>query len=251
MFDRPRTEQLRVLLLTDRPSTVAVVSRLQGAERTLSVSRLPVDAAVLSRCPGQAANSAVALVDLAPDPDAGQAVCQTLRQQRAALPVIALICCWQPETPRRLTELAAAGARGLISLDALADQWANALQSLLRGRPFVHLEPGPDGYAGRWNGQAAPAPNLDSSRLRQLLRANADRLSLLTHGLSNEEIGEHLHESPDTVKRHLAELEHELGLVNRVQLAVWATERGYHRPVPAGEPPPANGRTPQRRAAQR
>ena len=54
-------------------------------------------------------------------------------------------------------------------------------------------------------------------------------LAGVARGLGNTEIGEELHISLSTVKTHLASITAKLGARNRVELAIWAHERGWRR----------------------
>jgi len=53
---------------------------------------------------------------------------------------------------------------------------------------------------------------------------------LIAEGLTNREIAERLVLSTGTVGNHLGHIMRTLGLKNRVQLAVWAVERGLKAP---------------------
>ena len=53
--------------------------------------------------------------------------------------------------------------------------------------------------------------------------------ALVAAGLTNAEIAERLVLSPGTVGNHLANIVRALGARNRVQVAVWAVERGLYR----------------------
>jgi DNA-binding NarL/FixJ family response regulator len=57
-------------------------------------------------------------------------------------------------------------------------------------------------------------------------------LILIATGLSNAEIGEHLHLSPATVKTHIARLLNKLGARDRAQLVITAYETGLVSPTP-------------------
>lgn len=57
----------------------------------------------------------------------------------------------------------------------------------------------------------------------------AEMLSLVADGLSNEEIGERLFLASGTVKKQLSALMRKLCVENRVQLAVWAVKAGLQR----------------------
>ena len=66
-----------------------------------------------------------------------------------------------------------------------------------------------------------PPPTVPPPREREVA-------SLVAEGLSNAEIGERLAITPGTVANHVAHIARRLGLKNRVQVAVWAVERGLH-----------------------
>jgi DNA-binding NarL/FixJ family response regulator len=57
-----------------------------------------------------------------------------------------------------------------------------------------------------------------------------EELKLLARGLSNAEIGEKLFVTDGTVKTHVARILAKLGLRDRVQLLVFAYERGIVEP---------------------
>lgn len=62
-----------------------------------------------------------------------------------------------------------------------------------------------------------------------------DIVALVAHGKTNPEIGAELHITAGTVKTHLANIQHKLGVGNRVGIAAWAWETGHrgarHRPA--------------------
>jgi non-specific serine/threonine protein kinase len=58
---------------------------------------------------------------------------------------------------------------------------------------------------------------------------------LLTRGLTNREIADHLVVSRKTAEAHVSHILTKLGLANRLQIATWAYERGLAQP--AIEPP--------------
>ncbi len=58
--------------------------------------------------------------------------------------------------------------------------------------------------------------------------------ALIAAGLSNERIAEELVITRGTVANHVQHILAELGLGNRTQIAVWAIERGLHRPDAGG-----------------
>jgi DNA-binding CsgD family transcriptional regulator len=67
--------------------------------------------------------------------------------------------------------------------------------------------------------------------------------TLIAEGLSNEAIAERLVLTPGTVANHLGSILQRLGFENRVQIAVWAVERGLYRsPVPGNARAERDGR---------
>ena len=61
--------------------------------------------------------------------------------------------------------------------------------------------------------------------------------TLIAEGLTNAEIAQRLVLSPGTVSNHLANIVRALRMKNRVQVAVWAVERGLYRLRRAPEAP--------------
>jgi DNA-binding NarL/FixJ family response regulator len=75
-------------------------------------------------------------------------------------------------------------------------------------------------------GSAPTPPTAPSSPLTEREEAV---LAGVARGLGNSEIGDELHVSLSTVKTHLASIMTKLGARNRVELAIWAHERGRGR----------------------
>lgn len=116
------------------------------------------------------------------------------------------------------------GARGYLSKNESAEQLHLALTSLMRGETVlsptiaakVLTELSEPGYAIPSSGAGPVRLTL---RERQVLR-------LLVEGMSNEEIGQSLHLSEGTVKKHLGSTMAKLHARNRVQVAVLGVRQG-------------------------
>jgi DNA-binding NarL/FixJ family response regulator len=118
-----------------------------------------------------------------------------------------------------------AGARGFLLKDAGPVLLAEAVRAAARGDALI--DPNVtvrliEAFAG-----AAPAPPPPPSS--PLTDREEAVLAGVARGLGNSEIGDELHVSLSTVKTHLASIMAKLGVRNRVELAIWAHERGRSR----------------------
>ena len=76
-----------------------------------------------------------------------------------------------------------------------------------------------EAFAGSAPAHAAPPATPLTDR-------EEDVLAAVARGLGNTEIGRELHISLSTVKTHIASIMTKIGARNRVELAIWAAERG-------------------------
>lgn len=116
-----------------------------------------------------------------------------------------------------------AGARGFLLKDAGPVLLAEAVRAAARGDALI--DPNVtvrliETFAG-----AAPTPPPSSP----LTDREEAVLAGVARGLGNSEIGDELHVSLSTVKTHLGSIMAKLGARNRVELAIWAHERGRSR----------------------
>lgn len=122
-----------------------------------------------------------------------------------------------------------AGARGFLLKNAGATLLREAVHAAARGDALidpnvtVRLIEAFAGSAPAAGEPASPAPTPPSSPLTS---REQDVLAAVARGLGNDEIGRELHISLSTVKTHLASLMAKVGARNRVELAIWAHERG-------------------------
>ncbi|MFK4834997.1 response regulator [Microbacterium sp. ZW T2_14] len=118
-----------------------------------------------------------------------------------------------------------AGARGFLLKDAGPVLLGEAVRAAARGDALI--DPNVtvrliEAFAG----DAPEAPRPPSSPLTEREEAV---LAGVARGLGNSEIGDELHISLSTVKTHLGSITGKLGARNRVELAIWAHERGRRR----------------------
>lgn len=122
-----------------------------------------------------------------------------------------------------------AGARGFLLKNAGATLLTEAVHAAARGDALI--DPNVtvrliEAFAG-----SAPTPATAASAqpATPLTDREEDVLAAVARGLGNTEIGNELHVSLSTVKTHVASIMAKIGARNRVELAIWAHERGRGR----------------------
>jgi DNA-binding NarL/FixJ family response regulator len=128
------------------------------------------------------------------------------------------------------------GARGFLLKNAGPVLLAEAVHAAARGDALidpnvtVRLIEAFAGVAGAGAAAATSASpassSLPSPPSSPLTDREEDVLAAVARGLGNDEIGRELHISLGTVKTHIASLMTKLDARNRVELAIWAHERG-------------------------
>jgi len=215
---------MHVLLATGRPAVAAFFSGLsEWSHLPFDVHAVAPTEVVAGRGLVHLAEAALAIVDTAYDPSAAIGLCQEIRQARPDLPVAALLCCSQPFAPWHFQELAAAGVRGMLDLQASQEEAVRTLISLLGGSGVLHVQLDREHaaylgevMAGRW---PTVRPLQDGSVLE-----------LVSRGFSDRQIGSQLNLSPHTVSHRVERLRDAAGVRNRTELAAWAGRYGFYRP---------------------
>jgi DNA-binding NarL/FixJ family response regulator len=128
-----------------------------------------------------------------------------------------------------VVEALRAGASGFLLKDATADELVHAVRVIAAGNAL--LAPSVtrrllDRYARRLPSSASPP----SEVLRGLTNREQEVLLLVARGYSNSTIGKELHLAESSVKTHVSHLLTKLGLVDRVQIVVFAYENGLIQP---------------------
>jgi DNA-binding NarL/FixJ family response regulator len=121
-----------------------------------------------------------------------------------------------------------AGASGFLLKDASREQLAGAVRTVSAGEallaPAITRRLIEDFCRG-------PAPGAAAiSASRRLSERELGVVRLVAHGMSNAEIAARLYLSEATIKSHIARVLAKLDLRDRVQIAVFAYEKGIVRP---------------------
>jgi DNA-binding NarL/FixJ family response regulator len=116
-----------------------------------------------------------------------------------------------------------AGASGFLTKDVEPDELRAAVRTVAAGEAL--LSPSVtrrvvDSFARRATPVVAP------ERLADLTDREAEVLAAIGQGMSNDEIGAHLHMSPLTAKTHVSRILNKLHARDRAQLVVLAYEAG-------------------------
>ncbi len=109
------------------------------------------------------------------------------------------------------------GAQGYLLKNMDPDDWLQYLHSIVEGTSDATR-----GMAGKLLYQFREKDLQVSPSTRSLTPREKEILLLLTEGITNKQIAEHLFIAENTVKNHIKNLLEKLGLENRVQLASYA-----------------------------
>lgn len=156
---------------------------------------------------------------------------QTLNRMRCILPAVPVVVVSQYRDPELIHACIERGAMGYVCKNAAPDRLIEALQRIL-GRE-VYLPP--ESLQDRTIGEAAGL---------HFTRRQRDVLAGLVEGLSTKAIALRLHLSAYTVKEHLAELYHLLGVHTRTQAVIAASRMTVGVRVDAADGPVAARRDP-------
>ncbi|MER7503803.1 response regulator transcription factor [Nonomuraea pusilla] len=119
-----------------------------------------------------------------------------------------------------------AGASGFLLKDASAGQLAEAVRVVAAGEALL----APSVTRRLISEFARLGPRRPRATLHGVTERETEVLTLVAHGLSNQEIAERLVLSEQTVKTHVGRVLAKLGLRDRAQAIVHAYETGLVRP---------------------
>ncbi len=155
----------------------------------------------------------VVLMDLMMPRMAGIQAIAAIRSTYPNLRVVALTSFGDVE---RVHAALDAGASGYVLKDADSDEIASAVRAAARDE--VHLDAAVARLLARSMTTRHPADEL-TEREREVL-------VLVARGSSNQDIADALHISERTARTHVSHVIMKLGLVSRVQAALWAVRNG-------------------------
>jgi two-component system NarL family response regulator len=167
----------------------------------------------------------VVLLDIGLPGIGGIEACRQIKQQNPKLPVLVLTSHSQQSLITRLIEVGAQGyclkgisAEALVlavrSVAAGASWWDQTATREIRAK-FEH------------NGVTAPSPKRIEESTLPLTRREQEILALIAAGKSNQEIAETLYITPGTVRVHVHTIIQKLGVRDRTQAAVLATQKQW------------------------
>jgi DNA-binding NarL/FixJ family response regulator len=200
------------------------------SETPIEITLLPLDAHVAEVATEVVARADVAVVDGSIDRGEAIAVCEALRETRAALPIAAVFCCPHSATAADLRGLLAAGVEGLLDLQLSPVDTLRVLRGVARGQGAFHLQMAA--------GSSTPLVELLASQsgADELSDHDLGLLRLVAAGLTDHEIGRQLYLSHHTVKHRIDRLRQRVHARNRIQLAAWAGSHEALRVAREGPP---------------
>ena len=180
---------------------------------------------------GQGASAAEAVrlaQDLLPDlilldihmPGSGLEAAQTIT---ATCPVTRIVMLTVSEEEEDLLAALKAGARGYILKGVPARELVRILRAVCAGESYV--TPALAASLLREMTGSAPGARPAADPLNELTEREREILEGVAEGLSNKEIGQHLHLSEKTVKHYMTNILQKLQVRNRVEAALLAQRR--------------------------
>ena len=205
---------VRVFLLDDHEIVRRGIADLLHAEPGITVvGEAGTAAEALRRIP--ATRPDVAVLDARLPDGSGIDVC---REIRSAAPQIRCLILTSYDDNDALFAAVMAGAAGYLLKEIRGNSLVDSIRQVAAGKSL--LDPAvTEQLLTRLRNGAPQDP-----RLASLSEREREVLGLITDGLTNKEIGEHLHLSEKTVKNYVSGLFAKLGMQRRTQAAVYGAE---------------------------
>ena len=124
------------------------------------------------------------------------------------------------DMPAYVREALAAGASGYVLKDAAIGELKAAIEQVMAGHSAIPLE------LVNAAMRAAPLPGREADLSRLLTARELEVVGQVARGLTNKEIARELGISPATVKVHVERIIGKMGVADRTQAAVLATQMG-------------------------
>jgi DNA-binding NarL/FixJ family response regulator len=160
----------------------------------------------------------VVLLDAAiPDGDAFELVTKLTK----ALPATKFVLISALDNPTYMARARAVGAANCLLLNVTKKELVTAIEQAAAGKPALGSAPFAK-VAASMEPREAPAVTRNS----RLTPREAQVLSHIALGLSNDEIARSMKISVETVKEHVQNLLRKLAVRDRTQAAVWAVQSG-------------------------
>lgn len=212
------SDTMQIVVVDDHPLFREGVAHTLAAEPDIEVV-------------GQGASAAEAVrlaQDLLPDlilldihmPGSGLQAAQTIT---ATCPVTRIVMLTVSEEEEDLLAALKAGARGYILKGVPARELVRILRAVCAGESYV--TPALAASLLREMTGSAPGARPPADPLNELTEREREILEGVAEGLSNKEIGQHLHLSEKTVKHYMTNILQKLQVRNRVEAALLAQRR--------------------------
>lgn len=124
------------------------------------------------------------------------------------------------DMPAYVREALAAGAAGYVLKDAAIHELETAIRQVMAGQSAIPLD------LVNAAMRSTPLPGREADLSRLLTAREREVLERIARGLTNKEIARELDISPATVKVHVERIIGKLGVTDRTQAAVLATQLG-------------------------
>lgn len=204
----------RVFLLDDHEIVRRGIADLLSAEPDIEVVGEAGSAAeALARIPG--ARVDVAVLDARLPDGSGIDVCRDLRSAR---PDIGCLILTSYDDDEALFAAVMAGAAGYLLKEIRGSSLVDAIRQVAAGRSLMDPK-----VTGRLLARLRDGEPQDK-RIQALTERDREILALITEGMTNRQIGEHLHLAEKTIKNYVSSLLAKLNMQRRTQVAVFGAE---------------------------
>lgn len=153
---------------------------------------------------------------------------EATKRIKAALPYVTIVILSVSEDVQDFFEAIKYGAQGYLLKDMHPEQWLEYLRAVMNGD--VRVSRSVASHILREFAQSAA----EGEAAGELTPREREVLEAVASGLSNREIGQHLHIAETTVKNHLRNILTKLHLRNRTELVAYAYQHGWLRRTPGG-----------------